>query len=194
MTTIINEIVYHIHPTYKLYAASAYGNVINTIERDLLKMSKTSKGYLYIRARKHDQIVFKRYLIHRFIWECLNGDIPEGEVIKHINHNKEDNQSSNLITIPIEHSHTNTLMDVWLKRRFKCQDYNKVIRNSHKPNHEKICQKNKSTEYWTVDEFNDALKYNRFCNDLIKRHKMHDEIRRWCKMHDEIRRWCKMHE
>ena len=128
-TIIIDNIVYHIHPTYKLYAASVVGNVINTIERELLKTSKTSKGHLYIRERKHDQIEFKGYLIHRFIWECYNGDIPEGEVIKHINHDKEDNQSSNLISIPIEHTYINTLMDVWLKRRFKCQH-----RNSH--NHE----------------------------------------------------------
>ena len=38
----------------------------------------------------------KVYLVHRFVWECFNGIIPERKEIDHINNNKEDNRLCNL--------------------------------------------------------------------------------------------------
>ena len=38
----------------------------------------------------------KNYYIHRFVWECFNGLIPEDKVIDHINNNKENNRLCNL--------------------------------------------------------------------------------------------------
>ena len=38
----------------------------------------------------------KGYFIHRFVWECFNGLIPEGMVINDINHQREDNRLCNL--------------------------------------------------------------------------------------------------
>jgi len=38
----------------------------------------------------------KTYLMHRFIWECYNGLIPNGKVIFHKNRNYEDNRLKNL--------------------------------------------------------------------------------------------------
>ena len=40
--------------------------------------------------------VKKTYHVHRFVWECFNGNIPEGKVIDHINNDKEDNRLCNL--------------------------------------------------------------------------------------------------
>lgn len=34
--------------------------------------------------------------VHRFVWECFNGEIPKGQIISHINNNKEDNRLCNL--------------------------------------------------------------------------------------------------
>ena len=38
----------------------------------------------------------KTYFVHRFVWECFNGLIPDNRVIDHINDNKEDNRLCNL--------------------------------------------------------------------------------------------------
>lgn len=38
----------------------------------------------------------KRHLAHRLIWEHVNGPVPEGMVMDHINGNRADNRISNL--------------------------------------------------------------------------------------------------
>ena len=47
-------------------------------------------------VRKHGQSGQKRYYVHRFVWECFNGVIPEGKVIDHINDVRHDNRLCNL--------------------------------------------------------------------------------------------------
>lgn len=36
------------------------------------------------------------YYVHRFIWECFNGEIPEGLVINHLDENPTNNAINNL--------------------------------------------------------------------------------------------------
>lgn len=38
----------------------------------------------------------KTYFVHRFVWECFNGVIPDEKVIDHISDNREDDYFSNL--------------------------------------------------------------------------------------------------
>ena len=47
-------------------------------------------------VRKHSQSGQKTYQVHRFVFECFNGLIPDGKVIDHKNNNKEDNRLCNL--------------------------------------------------------------------------------------------------
>ena len=47
-------------------------------------------------VRKHGQNGQKGYYVHRFVYECFNGIIPDGEVIDHVNNIKDDNRSCNL--------------------------------------------------------------------------------------------------
>ena len=97
MTTItINECVYSIHPIYDLYAASKDGNIINIIKKVPHKGFRKRNGYMMFGVRKHAQSGFKSYQVHRFIWECFNGIIPDDKVIDHINNDKEDNRLYNL--------------------------------------------------------------------------------------------------
>ena len=97
MTTItINGCVYKVHPIYNLYAGSKDGNVINIIKQVPHKGNKNDSGYLKCTVRKHTQPSQKKYHVHRFVWECFNGVIPEGKVIDHINNDKEDNRLCNL--------------------------------------------------------------------------------------------------
>ena len=96
MTTItINNCVYSVHPIYDLYAGSEDGNIINIIKKVPNKGNKQRDGYMRISVRKYGGMQ-KRYRVHRFIYECFNGVIPEGKEIDHINNNKEDNRLCNL--------------------------------------------------------------------------------------------------
>jgi len=97
MTTItINGCVHNVHPIYDLYASSENGNVISIIKKVPHGGNKTHRGYLNFGVRKHGQSGFKGYQVHRFVWECFNGVIPDDKVIDHINNNKEDNRLCNL--------------------------------------------------------------------------------------------------
>ena len=47
-------------------------------------------------VRKFSQSGQKTYHVHRFVWECFKGVIPEGKVIDHVNNKKDDNRLCNL--------------------------------------------------------------------------------------------------
>ena len=106
MTKIeINERVYKLHPIYDLYAASKDGYIIHIIKKVPNKGNKNGGGYLKFIVRKHGQSKFKNYYVHRFIWECFNGIIPDGKEIDHINNKRDDNQLCNLqLLTPKENS------------------------------------------------------------------------------------------
>ena len=92
----INKCVYSVHPVYDLYASDENGNVINIIKKVPRKGTKNNSGYMLYGVRKHAQTGKKTYHVHRFVWECFNGNIPKGKVIDHINNDKEDNRLCNL--------------------------------------------------------------------------------------------------
>ena len=76
------------------YAASKEGEVINVKTGRKLKMGKNHAGYYrfglqHKKRRKH-------YFQHRFVFEAIKGDIPEGFEIDHKNEVKTDNRIKNL--------------------------------------------------------------------------------------------------
>lgn len=93
---VLNAVEYQIHPNYDLYASDKDGNVINIIKKVPHKGNKDHSRYQCCSVRKYQQKGQKAYQVHRFVWECFNGIIPEGRVIDHINNNKEDNRLCNL--------------------------------------------------------------------------------------------------
>ena len=92
----IKKCVYNIHPVYDLYAADENGNIINIVKKVPMKWHGRCDGYLQCCVRKYAQKSQKTYFIHRFVWECFNGIIPEDKVIDHINNIKDDNRLCNL--------------------------------------------------------------------------------------------------
>ena len=117
---MINKCVYNVHPVYDLYASSKDGKIIHIIKQEPHKGNKTRRGYLNVCVRKHGQSGFKGYQVHRFIWECFNGFIPDGKVIDHINNNKEDNRLLNLQLITQKQN---------CKKSAKDRDYSFVAKN-----------------------------------------------------------------
>ena len=91
---IVDKCVYSVHPVYDLYASDENGNIIHILKKIQTKGNKQRNGYMGCRIRKYYG-GFESYKIHRFIYECFNGLIPEGKVIDHINNDKEDNRLCN---------------------------------------------------------------------------------------------------
>ena len=117
---IIEKCVFSIHPIYDLYAADSDGNVINIIKKVPTKGAKKHNGYLMVGVRKHAQPSYKTYHVHRFIYECFNGVIPEGKVIDHINNIKDDNRLCNLQLVTPQQN---------CKKSAKDRDYTFVANN-----------------------------------------------------------------
>ena len=92
----IKKCIYYVHPVYDLYACDKDGNIINIVKKVPMKGAKQANGYMMCCVRKYGQKGQKTYYVHRFVWECHNGDIPEGKVIDHINNIKDDNRLCNL--------------------------------------------------------------------------------------------------
>ena len=92
----IGNCVYRTHPVYDLCGANEDGNIINIVKKVPHKGCEHRSGYMQCCVRKHGQNGIKTYFVHRFVWECFNGQIPEGKVIDHINNIKDDNRLCNL--------------------------------------------------------------------------------------------------
>ena len=92
----INNCVYKVHPVYNLYASDGNGNIIHLVKQVPSTGNKRKNGYLFCMVRKHGQNGQKGYYVHRFVYECFNGIIPDGEVIDHVNNIKDDNRLCNL--------------------------------------------------------------------------------------------------
>ena len=96
MTKIeINDRVYKVHPQYNLYAASEDAEIIHIVKQKPMKGDKKCNSYMNCMVRRHGHNP-KRYHVHRFVWECFNGLIPNGKVIDDVNNDKADNRLCNL--------------------------------------------------------------------------------------------------
>lgn len=77
---------------YDNYYIDELGNVYkNNIK---LKPSDNGVGYLNIKLKKDGYR--KHYYVHRLVWETFNGVVPQGYEINHKDHNKYNNELSNL--------------------------------------------------------------------------------------------------
>ena len=81
------------HPYWTAYSADKNGSVYGHTG-NLLKPIAHHTGYLVYTIRQFGKQ--KQVRAHRFVWECLNGIIPEGMVINHLYGDKTNNHPSNL--------------------------------------------------------------------------------------------------
>ena len=92
----INGQKFRIHPVYNEYGANRQGEVILIAKSTLIKGRDHNSGYRQVNVSRFEDQKFTTVLVHRFIYECYNGVIPEGMVIDHINDDKKDNRLCNL--------------------------------------------------------------------------------------------------
>ena len=81
------------HKTWRNYSANENGEIFGSRGRKLNPI-KHHTGYLVMTVCQDG--LQKQMRVHRFIWECLKGDIPDGLVINHKNGDKQDNRLDNL--------------------------------------------------------------------------------------------------
>ena len=96
MELFINGKKFRIHPRFSLYGGSKQGEVIHISRFVPVKGNVDGGGYLRIAVRGSGDMKQKTVSVHRFIYECYNGVIPEGMVIDHINDIRDDNRIKNL--------------------------------------------------------------------------------------------------
>lgn len=77
------------HPKFTRYSCDEDGNIYG-IKGNLLMGCESSYGY------RQYEFEGKTYFGHRFVWECFVGEIPDGKVINHLDHNKQNNNIENL--------------------------------------------------------------------------------------------------
>ena len=95
----------------------------------------------------------KKYQVHRFVWECFNGIIPDGKVIDHINNDKEDNRLCNLQLMTPQQN---------CKKSTKDRDYSFVAQNYKNRKCVKATNKNTNevSYYYSMYAVQQYLKIN----------------------------------
>ena len=88
------NIKFYSHPIYSQYSASKDGQILSNKRKKILKLITKGKGYLYFGLYINN--IQKSYLVSRFVYECLKGNIPDDKEVDHIDSNKENNQIDNL--------------------------------------------------------------------------------------------------
>lgn len=85
-----------IHPIFEKYQVNGLtGEFKHITKKKWTKGCEHESGYLQY---TFDGITMR---VHRFIWTCFNGGIPEGHEINHINSIKTDNRLENLECISL---------------------------------------------------------------------------------------------
>lgn len=100
------------HPIYSNYLGNSDGNIIGLLSNKILTGNIQNE---YIKVCLHN--IKTTYPLHRFIYECFHGKIPEKYQIDHINNNKLDNSISNLQALNAKDHNQKTLtVDVRIKQ------------------------------------------------------------------------------
>lgn len=78
---------------YEIYPET--GQIWSYLKNKFVKGSQSKGGYIRIRLIDDNGIKCD-WAVHRLVWTVVNGDIPEGMEVNHIDENKQNNSISNL--------------------------------------------------------------------------------------------------
>jgi len=101
------------------YRIDFYGNIYKGIKSHSSYDNGT--GYKQSKLRK-DKKRYNRY-VHRLVWESFIGIIPKGYELNHIDHDKSNNQLSNLELV----THSENLKKAFIKHGYWGTMFHKKI-------------------------------------------------------------------
>ena len=86
---------FYYHPIYTNFGANKFGQIYNKKTKRVSIGCISNSGYMVITL---SQIGLQRKTIdvHRFVFECIKGEIPDGMQINHIDSNRQNNCIKNL--------------------------------------------------------------------------------------------------
>ena len=87
--------VFYYHPVYTNYGANKFGQIFNKKNKRCSIGCIHTSGYMATRLSQIG-LPCKQYFIHRFVFECIKGNIPNKMEINHIDSNKQNNCINNL--------------------------------------------------------------------------------------------------
>lgn len=89
------------HPVHTEYGCDENGNVYSFKRGAIRKIKPTShgQGYLYFTVYSDGNMVVQSS-VHRFVWECIKGEIPTGYHVDHLDFDRENNCIDNLLARP----------------------------------------------------------------------------------------------
>ena len=86
---------YYLHPTYNNYGSTKNGEIMNFKTKRMLMGSKIKDGSRRL-ILSQSPLPKKSISLHRFVYECFHGNIPDDVVIIHKNGLKDDSRIANL--------------------------------------------------------------------------------------------------
>ena len=97
-------------PHFLLVCRTKDGQIIHIVKQVPMIGRMKNDGYMLCTVGKFGQKGKKSYQVHRFVWECYNGFIPDGKVIDYISEIKDDTRQQMLHTelVGSEHHHKST--------------------------------------------------------------------------------------
>ena len=87
--------VFYYHPVYTNYGANKFGQIFNKKTKRCSIGCIHTSGYMATRLSQIG-LPCKQYFIHRLVFECIKGEIPDGMQINHIDSNRQNNLIENL--------------------------------------------------------------------------------------------------
>ena len=112
------------------------GKLYNKINRNNRASKGDRSGTLSPSGYRMSHVNGKNIREHRVIWEMLNGKIPKGLQIDHINRIKDDNRIENLrVVTGSVNRHNNNGVGVKIDKRALARPYTAHIKNKQKSIH-----------------------------------------------------------
>lgn len=89
-----------------------------TIVVDGMKFARDSRSGYYLHSKSGNKTGIR---LHRYVWEKYNGPIPKGHEIHHIDHDRENNDISNLALLTAEDHRALHAKEMSAERREWCR-------------------------------------------------------------------------
>lgn len=143
---------------YKGFIVKDDGTVINRFGKKV--GFKQKNGYMYV------SIYGKKVLMHRFVYEAFNGEIPEGYEIDHKNTVRDDNRLENLRLVTSKGNKNNPIT----KERYKTSNKGKITEEFSKSRKKYNLPKDRK-EY--LREYNRQIYYKTHREEILERMKVY---------------------